>query len=949
MDPKKPNVITVSTHNVNGYRRSKDFLRSRCDQNPDAIRAIQEHWLAPPYKKQFGVNQLRCLHPDFDGFGTSAMKKSVECEIIKGRPFGGTGFLYGKKYAKCLKPLMSYCHERVTVMRLSTSECDIILINVYFPYFNTRDLVNYTSMYRDTVGFIDNVMCENNDCKFIVLADFNCNIFDTSHVYTKLIRQLMVKHNLISGFETDPNFDYVNSFSRCDVKTKSFTLIDGFLISNSLRDSVGNIRISKYGDNLSDHCPVELDLFVNIAESIVKKPKLKQYVNWEKSSEENLLLFRREMAESLSRISVPSSEVLHGDKCCLDDSHKLSIENYHNAIMSAIVNAEAFMPKTDPNFQRSFWSTELDDLKQKSIDCNDYWKSRNCPRTGPIFDCRQKCHYTYKAAVRRQKLTAEKEYNDGLFCDLVNKDSLSFWDTWKSVNKAGSSIVTRINGETDEKGIADSFAEYFESVYSGSDSPEHLALKNDFNERFSSYYSCHINDSISPYYLTWAEMLDIVKKLKIGKSSAGICKPEHILYGCPELLCHLHILFNGMLQHGFVPTEFLKGTVTPIVKDSQGDLSDSKNYRGITLSCLPAKMFEFAIQIKTSHLLGTDELQFGFKSRTSTSHAIYTLKSTIDYFNKKGSNVYVAFLDCTKAFDRISHFGLFSELIRRGIPLCILMCLVFWYLNMTSIVKWGSVVSNSFSVPLGIKQGGINSPEFFSCYFDGLTKLLREKKIGCHMYGIFLAIILFADDICLLAPTRSALEKMISTCTGYCSRYGLDFNTKKSKIMVFSGKKVSYDSLKPIYMNGKLVDYVNSVTYLGTKIVSDRGFGFSSSDDRLSFYRSANSILNSLQKPKEEVLIHLLYAFCIPTLTYACAIKEYPYQQMQDCNTAVNDAIRKIVTFERWESVRKLRLGFGYKSLIEMFAFAKKKFNDGLISHPNCLIRRIAYYNSLEP
>ena len=157
-------------------------------------------------------------------------------------------------------------------------------------------------------------------------------------------------------------------------------------------------------------------------------------------------------------------------------------------------------------------------------------------------------------------------------------------------------------------------------------------------------------------------------------------------------------------------------------------MSDTSNYRGITLSCLPAKMFELAIQIKTSHLLGTDELQFGFKQKTSTSHALYTLKCTVEYFNKRGSNVYVAFLDCTKAFDRISHFGLFHKLIDRKIPLCLLLCLVFWYLNMTSNVKWGSETSRTFPVPLGIKQGGINSPEFFSCYFDGLTKLLREKR-----------------------------------------------------------------------------------------------------------------------------------------------------------------------------------------------------------------------------
>ena len=510
------------------------------------------------------------------------------------------------------------------------------------------------------------------------------------------------------------------------------------------------------------------------------------------------------------------------------------------------------------------------------------------------------------------------------------------------MNKSRDCLVTRINGETDEGGIASAFAGYFESVYSGSDTPEHLALKDEFLQSFSDYRDLHIDDSILPFYLSWNEMVDIAGKIKIGKSSSGLCRPEHILNGCPELLAHFHILFNGMIQHGFVPTEFLKGTVTPIIKDPQGDVSDLSNYRGITLSCLPAKMFEFAIQLKTSHLLGTDELQFGFKRKTSTSHALYTLKSTIDHFNKNGSTVYVAFLDCTKAFDRISHYGLFSKLIERKVPLCFLLCLMFWYLNMISNVKWGSESSRSFSVPLGIKQGGINSPDFFGCYFDGLLKIIREMKIGCHMYGILLSIILFADDICLLAPTRSALAKLVSTCTDYCTKYGLTFNSKKSKIMVFSKKRINFDSLEPIAIDGNVLDFDDSITYLGTKIVSDDGFKFSSADDLSSFYRSANSILGALNKPSNAILLHLVYTHCVPILTYGCAVKEYPSRQMTDCNTALNDVIRRIFSYNRWESIRKLRMSYGYKSLIEMFASARNKFHELLPHHCNSILNRLS-------
>ena len=106
---------------------------------------------------------------------------------------------------------------------------------------------------------------------------------------------------------------------------------------------------------------------------------------------------------------------------------------------------------------------------------------------------------------------------------------------------------------------------------------------------------------------------------------------------------------------------------------------------------------------------------------------------------------------------------------------------MYWYLNMASFVKWESETSRSFDVPLGIKQGGINSPDFFSLYMDDLVKILRSKKIGCHMYLLFVAAILFADDICLIAPSRSTLQNLIDTCSSYCRRFCLNFNPKSQR------------------------------------------------------------------------------------------------------------------------------------------------------------------------
>ena len=42
-----------------------------------------------------------------------------------------------------------------------------------------------------------------------------------------------------------------------------------------------------------------------------------------------------------------------------------------------------------------------------------------------------------------------------------------------------------------------------------------------------------------------------------------------------------------------------------------------------------------------------------------------------------------------------------------------------------------------------------------------MVDLLRARGVGCHILNMFVACILFADDMALLAPSRKALQVMI--------------------------------------------------------------------------------------------------------------------------------------------------------------------------------------------
>ena len=137
---------------------------------------------------------------------------------------------------------------------------------------------------------------------------------------------------------------------------------------------------------------------------------------------------------------------------------------------------------------------------------------------------------------------------------------------------------------------------------------------------------------------------------------------------------------------------------------------------------------------------------------------------------------------------------------------------------------------------------------------------------------------------------------------------------------MFSKKNTDIAHLKPILLNDNVIEYTTSICYLGTTVISDNGLKFPAAEDLHKFYRAANAILTVLHKPNEQILLQLLYSNCIPIINFASSVKTNSASETRDCDTAINDAIRKIFSFNRWESVRHLRESFGYKSIYKLFS-----------------------------
>ena len=59
-------------------------------------------------------------------------------------------------------------------------------------------------------------------------------------------------------------------------------------------------------------------------------------------------------------------------------------------------------------------------------------------------------------------------------------------------------------------------------------------------------------------------------------------------------------------------------------------------------------MLQSALWLKFGSFLTSHDLQFGFKPSQSVNHAVFTLKSFVNFFTQRGSSANEAFQDYTK-------------------------------------------------------------------------------------------------------------------------------------------------------------------------------------------------------------------------------------------------------------------------------------------------------------
>lgn len=162
-----------------------------------------------------------------------------------------------------------------------------------------------------------------------------------------------------------------------------------------------------------------------------------------------------------------------------------------------------------------------------------------------------------------------------------------------------------------------------------------------------------------------------------------------------------------------------------------------------------------------SYLESNDVLadeQNGFRKDRSCEDHLFTLNSLIH----NNSNLYVAFIDLQKCFDFVDRDMMLYKFLIINIDGKVYNSIKNIYQSSESRIRINGVLTNRFDCKTGVKQGDNLSPTLFSIFINDLAQEINNLDVGIDLVNRKLSMLLYADDIALIAKSTEDLQCMLN-------------------------------------------------------------------------------------------------------------------------------------------------------------------------------------------
>ena len=187
---------------------------------------------------------------------------------------------------------------------------------------------------------------------------------------------------------------------------------------------------------------------------------------------------------------------------------------------------------------------------------------------------------------------------------------------------------------------------------------------------------------------------------------------------------------------------------------------DCELYRTISLMSHLTKVLLRIIMARMRKSLRPEKVQFGFVPDKSTRNAIFTLSMLAERCIEMQKDLYLCFIDYSKAFDKVRHEKLFNILEHQDIDGKDLRVIRNLYWDQSAAVRIGGELSGYKLIKRGVRQGCVMSPHLFNIYSEMILRNL-ENYPGVKINGENINNIRYADDTVLIADSAENLQRLL--------------------------------------------------------------------------------------------------------------------------------------------------------------------------------------------
>lgn len=384
---------------------------------------------------------------------------------------------------------------------------------------------------------------------------------------------------------------------------------------------------------------------------------------------------------------------------------------------------------------------------------------------------------------------------------------------YKKIKGQSKKYKEKTNGIKNKKGNVILDEEQYKQIWM--DHFKELLTETATEKEESSIEDSTEDDAMIIEEPTTEEIKEIIQKSRNGRAPGkDNINMELIKYGGDLLHERIHMMIKNIWKLEQMPKEWETGQMITIHK--KGDQRICENYRGISLLNVAYKIVSTLIQKRladaSKKIIG--KYQCGFVAGKSTIDAIHTVKQIIDKSNQYNTDMELLFIDFKQAFDSIKRCKLITALKELGVP-AKLRKLIQMTLKTTRLtIKTQKGETEEFEVNKGVRQGDSLSTTLFNLVLEYVTRKINRGNIRTGGGQL----IAYADDIVIVAKTRSILKKMLEEIITVGEEFGLAINENKTKLMKV-GKKLEQKNIK---IGKYSFEIVTNFKYLGV-ILTNKG------------------------------------------------------------------------------------------------------------------------------